>query len=105
MDRRTFVSTLTIALLAAPLAAEAQPTTKIGRIALVLPGAGRSPFMEALYIALRDAGYIEGRNIAIDYRLMTRRENEYDRVMGSSSNTWMSFSRLGRLLRLLRNAW
>jgi putative ABC transport system substrate-binding protein len=79
--RRMFIRTLAGGLLAAPLVTEAQPPTKLGRIAVVVPSAGRSSVMDAFYVGLREAGYIEGRNITIDHRSMAGRENEYDLVM------------------------
>jgi putative tryptophan/tyrosine transport system substrate-binding protein len=58
------------ALLAAPLAAEAQPAGKIPRIGfLATPSAeviqGR---VTAFEVALRDLGYVDGKSIIIDYR-------------------------------------
>ena len=64
MDRRSFLSTL--AILAAPLAVEAQQTGKIPRIGLLVPTvASRS---EAFRQGLRDLGYVEGQNILIESR-------------------------------------
>jgi ABC-type uncharacterized transport system substrate-binding protein len=69
MDRRTFISGITVGLLAAPLAAEAQPAAKIARIGYL---GGRNPSVSHLHEAflqgLRDLGYVEGRNIVIEYR-------------------------------------
>jgi putative ABC transport system substrate-binding protein len=69
MDRRAFLSTVTGSLLAAPLAAEAQSAGKMARIAVL--GATRPedlPQWEGLRQGLRERGYVEGQNIAIDYR-------------------------------------
>jgi len=62
--------TLTLSLLTAPLAAEAQPAGKVWRIG-VLPGnAGpESPRGVAFREGLRALGYVEGQNIAIEWRL------------------------------------
>ena len=70
MDRRTFIATLTGGLLAAPLAAEAQPPSQVPRIGFL---ATNSPaeypdLLEAFRQGLRDLGYVEGQNIAIEYR-------------------------------------
>lgn len=57
---------LSLSLLAVPLAAAAQPTGKMWRIGYLVAGAGRIP--EAFRQGLRDLGYVEGQNIAIEYR-------------------------------------
>jgi putative ABC transport system substrate-binding protein len=54
--------------LAAPFIAEAQQATKIPRIGYLSPRAGPSFYDEAFLKGLRDAGYVEGQNIAIEYR-------------------------------------
>ena len=66
--RRAFIGTLA-GLLAAPLAAEAQQAAKVPRIGwLVANLAGKSHMTEAFLQGLRDLGYIEGRNVAIEIR-------------------------------------
>ena len=68
MDRRAFIGSLAGGLLAAPLAAEAQPTGKAYRIGYLSIASGPSPRTEALRQGLRELGYIEGKNITIEYR-------------------------------------
>ena len=70
MDRRTFLGTLASGLLAAPLAAEAQQTAgKVVRIGAVSAGAPRSsPHWVAFAQRLGELGYVEGRNISIEFR-------------------------------------
>jgi putative tryptophan/tyrosine transport system substrate-binding protein len=63
MDRRAFMSGIAGGLLAAPLAAGAQPAGKIFRIGIL--GLG-SP--ELLRQTLREVGYVEGLNLAIEWR-------------------------------------
>jgi putative ABC transport system substrate-binding protein len=83
VNRRTFVGTLGIAFLAAPLAVEAQPAGKTFRLGLLAtnrptesppggpalsrwtgtPGSG-----ETIVAALIELGYVEGRNIVIERR-------------------------------------
>jgi putative ABC transport system substrate-binding protein len=67
MDRRAFIATLAGGLLAAPLAAEAQSPGKIARIGY-LTTAQASDVDKAFRQRLRDLGYVEGRNVVIEYR-------------------------------------
>jgi ABC-type uncharacterized transport system substrate-binding protein len=64
------VAVLGLAVLATPLAAGAQSATKITRIGLLeLDVAAEEPrSREAFFKGLRDLGYVEGRNLVIDYR-------------------------------------
>ncbi len=57
-------------LLAAPLAAEAQPAGKVPRVAYLSASSAASATwgVEAFRQGLRELGYIEGRNILIEYR-------------------------------------
>src|SRR5262249_7077024 len=57
----------TLFLLLARLAAEAQEGGKIARIGY-LGSSPSDPFVEAFRQGLRERGYVEGRNIAIEYR-------------------------------------
>jgi putative ABC transport system substrate-binding protein len=63
--RRAFVSGA-FALLAAPLAAEAQPAEKIMRIGILALAA--SPFYDVFRRALQAHGWIEGKNLLIEFR-------------------------------------
>src|SRR6266581_6298239 len=57
------------ALLAAPLAAEAQQAAKIARIGYLAPNlTANTPLQEAFRQGLRDLDYVEGRNVVIEYR-------------------------------------
>ena len=69
MDRRAFIGTLAGGLLVAPLAAEAQQTGKVPRIGYVSTNvAANAHIVDAFRQGLRDLGYVEGRNLAIEYR-------------------------------------
>ena len=60
-----------LAILAPPLAADAQPLAKVPRIGFLAafsPTPEVSHFIEAFRQGLRDLGYVEGRNIVIEYR-------------------------------------
>jgi putative ABC transport system substrate-binding protein len=70
MRRRTFMTGVIGAVLAAPLAAEAQPAGKVARIGFLF---GSSPsaahgLVNAFQQGLREVGYVEGQNITIEYR-------------------------------------
>src|SRR3972149_2488998 len=67
--RREFIGTLAGSLLAAPLAAEAQQAAKIARIGYLATNLAGLPHLhEAFRQGLRDLGYVEGRNVVIEYR-------------------------------------
>jgi putative ABC transport system substrate-binding protein len=67
--RRAFIGTLAGAVLATPLAAEAQQVAKIARIGYLSPNLAASPHLrEAFLQGLRDLGYVEGRNVVIEIR-------------------------------------
>jgi putative tryptophan/tyrosine transport system substrate-binding protein len=69
MTRRCIKLLVTLAILVAPLAAGAQPSAKVARIGYLSPGGGAgSPTAEALRQGLRDLGYVEGHNIALEFR-------------------------------------
>jgi ABC-type uncharacterized transport system substrate-binding protein len=69
---------LALALLAAPLTAETQAAGKVPRIGYLSTGSATwNPFVEAFRQGLREAGWIEGQNIAIEYRYA---ENRFDRL-------------------------
>ena len=70
---------LTLALLAAPLAAEAQPPTNIPRIGFLtaVPLSVMSARTEAFRQGLRELGYVEGKTILIEWRSA---EGQLDRL-------------------------
>ncbi len=68
-DRRAFISTVVVGLFAAPLAVEAQQADKVYRIA-ILGGGGNprsAPFFVAFEERLRELGWIDGKNLAIEF--------------------------------------
>ena len=73
MDRRAFLSALSGSVLAAPLStAAAQPREKVPRVGYLSPGSpsdlARQRRFEAFRQGLRELGYVEGQNIAIEPR-------------------------------------
>ena len=73
MDRRTFAIGIALGVLADPFAAWAQREGKAHRIGYLNLRAGPDPQDEAFVQALRELGYLEGRNLVIDYRWAAER--------------------------------
>jgi ABC-type uncharacterized transport system substrate-binding protein len=69
MTRVWMVALLTLGLLAAPLAVEAQPAGKRPRLCFMTfdPGTTQSNRFLPFFHRLRDLGYVDGQTIAIDY--------------------------------------
>jgi putative tryptophan/tyrosine transport system substrate-binding protein len=80
MNRRAFISGMAGSLLAAPFAAEAQQAGKVYRIGYLfefeMPGPTPSP-LRAFEETLRELGYVEGRNLAVERRFAAFK---YDRL-------------------------
>jgi len=68
--------TLALGILAAPLAAEAQPPTHVHRIGVLLGTTPGEPFVEAFLEGMRALGYVEGQNLVMEYRAA---EGQYER--------------------------
>lgn len=70
ISRRRFVAIANGAILAVPLAVEAQQTRKgyrIGFLSVARISAARN-VLDTFRESLRDLGYVEGQNIVIEYR-------------------------------------
>src|SRR5262245_18887528 len=78
LQRREFIALLCGAAVAWPLAASAQQPAMpaVGILASVSP-APYARFIEAIKQGLREAGHVEGRNVAIEYRWA---DGQYDRL-------------------------
>jgi ABC-type uncharacterized transport system substrate-binding protein len=68
VDRREFVSGVTLGLLAASRAVEAQPARNVPTIGFFGPPPSAGGLVQAFQQGLRDLGYVEGQNIRIEYR-------------------------------------
>ena len=82
VDRRRFLLTSLAGAVAAPLAGETQQAVKVYRIGLLgtpTAAAGTSR-LEDFRRALRDLGYIEGRNLAIEYRWAEGRAERFPQL-------------------------
>ena len=68
MNRRVFIGTVAGGLLAAPLAIGAQPS-KVAKVGILLYGTPQAdPNLADLRRSLRDLGYLEERNLFLEYR-------------------------------------
>ena len=82
MERRTFMALISGGLLTAPLTAEGQQAGKVYRVGVLSPFSssfGPGPSFEVFRQTLRELGYVEGRNIALEYRWA---DGMYDRLPG-----------------------
>src|SRR5260370_24360232 len=70
MERRTFIRSVAGGFLALPIAAEAQQSGKVARIGYLSSGTAttNAELRKAFTDGLRDHGWIEEKNIAIEYR-------------------------------------
>jgi putative ABC transport system substrate-binding protein len=68
MDRRRFLLTSLAGAFAVPLAAGAQQTGKVARIGLIGETVPTSSYLAGFGQGLRELGYVEGRNIVVEYR-------------------------------------
>jgi putative ABC transport system substrate-binding protein len=78
-NRRKLLFALGTCVIAAPLASFAQQQGKVWRIGVLVPGAasGWAPMVESLRAGLRELGYVEGKNLSIEYRWA---DGQYDRL-------------------------
>ncbi len=78
---RVLIAALALGLLAAPLAADAQQPVKVPRVGYLSPNSPSDPArqhrLEAFRQGLRELGYVEGQNIAVEPRWA---EDKYDRL-------------------------
>ena len=79
MKKTIFCVALGVLLLVLYVSAEAQQPKKIPRIGYLAPfdSARESTRAEAIRLALRERGYIEGQNIATEYRYSEEKSDRY----------------------------
>ena len=80
MERRSFLGTLVGALVTAPVVARAQAAGKvyrIGHLAASSPSAENTRLLGAFQAELRERGWIDGQNVAFEYRWA---EGRYERL-------------------------
>jgi putative tryptophan/tyrosine transport system substrate-binding protein len=79
MRRREFITLIGGAAAAWPRAGRAQQPAKVARLGYLAPA--RLPnLIEALRAGLRDLGYVEGQNLAIEYRFALGQTKSYDEL-------------------------
>jgi len=78
--RRALSPGLAILIVALVQIAEAQQTKKVPKIAILRPVASPDSLTEAFRQGLRQLGYIEGRNIIVDYRFTVGREHRLSEI-------------------------
>jgi ABC transporter substrate binding protein len=88
--RREFITLVGGAAAAWPRMAHAQPARKVYRVALVFPNApasdmaGSDPinhYAKAFVHALRDLGYVEGRNLVLERRSAEGKYERFDAIV------------------------
>ena len=80
VTRRAFIGALTGGLLAAPLAAQAQPPGKVPRVGVLMLGSRSDPVQRVVDVfqqGLRELGYVEGQSIAIEYRWAEEKDERF----------------------------
>src|SRR5215831_6917224 len=82
MNRKITVLTLCAMLLALCLPARAQQPKKVARIGYLSArdAAAESIRVEGIRLALRELGYIDGQNIAIEYRYTQGKQDRYPKL-------------------------
>jgi putative ABC transport system substrate-binding protein len=82
IERRKFLATLGVAAATWPVAARAQQPAKLPTIGFLGPNtrSAASEWVVALVQRLRELGWIEGRNVAVDYRWVEGREERFAEV-------------------------
>src|SRR5262245_63575101 len=76
MKRKITVLTLCAMLLALCSSAAAQQPKKVPRIGILFIGSRNQPHLESFKQGLRERGYVEGKNIAFDYRYAEGRQDQ-----------------------------
>ena len=80
MSKKIFGLTLCALLLALGVPVEAQQPKKVPRIGFLCAMSGPSPHTEGLLQGLRDLGYVEGKNVAIEYRFSQGKTDPFPRL-------------------------
>ena len=76
MDRRAFLASAAAAIIAGPGIAQAQLAGKVYKVGCLFLRDGPSAVDEEFRQALRELGYVEGRNLTIEYRWAAGKEEQ-----------------------------
>src|SRR5262245_63293115 len=76
MKRRDFIVLLGGAAAAWPLAARAQQPPHVWRIGWLSPTSGPGASTQAFLQVMRERGYVEGQNLAIEYRWTASKDEQ-----------------------------
>ena len=76
------IVSLTLVLLAGPLAVDAQQAARVYRVGVLLSGpvSALAASVQAFREGLRELGYVEGQNLAVELQGMTAAESRLDRL-------------------------
>jgi hypothetical protein len=85
VNRRKFI-TVVGATVAWPVVARAQQAPRAARLGYLAP-ASNPELQQALLGGLRDLGYVEGQNLAIEHRFMLGQSKSYDELAGRARGT------------------
>ena len=79
MDRRTFIGSVAFGLFVVPVASLAQQVGKVYRVGMLetTPMAMNAANLDAFRQQLRELGYVEGRNLIIEYRSADGRSERF----------------------------
>src|SRR5436190_20874156 len=79
MNRWTFISAVVVGVLAAQTISFAQVQSKIWRVGMLetIPATSNAANLDAFRQGLREMGYIEGRNLMIEYRSSDGRDERF----------------------------
>jgi putative tryptophan/tyrosine transport system substrate-binding protein len=81
-DRRTFIGSVAGGLLGSPAISLAQQPTKVPRIGVLANS--ESPAWDAFRRGLRELDYVDGRNVAMEWRWADGRADPIPRLRPSS---------------------
>jgi putative tryptophan/tyrosine transport system substrate-binding protein len=114
MNRRTFLGALTFGAVAAPLVAVAQQAGKVYRVGVLVPGSSSAaaPLVGVFTQGLRELGYVEGKNLALELRyaetseMLARHADELtglgvDVVVGTATPSVLALKRATRTIPIV----
>jgi putative ABC transport system substrate-binding protein len=80
MDRRTFLAALGGSVIVTPVGANAQPARGIPTIAFLGPPLEAGGMLPAFQQGLADLGYVDGKNVKVEYRFNVAIQGNVDRL-------------------------